>query len=172
MAQNLTRHFQTIDRLMNATQEDIQEVEGIGPERAEILIDWFGEEDNRKLVEELRALGLRFEAGAEVRSAEGPLTGRTYVITGTLEDYTRDDAAAALEALGAKVANSVSGKTTGLIVGEEPGASKLTKAQRTGVALLDEAALRDLLASRAGATGDKSEQSSDDPVPPPPGLRR
>jgi DNA ligase (NAD+) len=172
MAQNLTRHFQTIDRLMNATQEDIQEVEGIGPERAEILVDWFGEEDNRKLVEELRALGLRFEAGAEVRSADGPLTGRTYVITGTLEDYTREDAAAALEALGAKVANSVSGKTTGLIVGEEPGASKLTKAQRTGVALLDEAALRELLGSSAGATGDKSSQSSDDPVPPPPGLRR
>src|SRR5205823_9520052 len=102
-------------------------------------VEWFADEQNRALVQELRELGLRFEVGEEERPREGPLTGHTYVITGTLENYSREEAAAALEERGAKVAGSVSKKTTGLIVGEEPGASKLTKAQREGVALLTEA---------------------------------
>ena len=121
------------------------EVDGIGPERAERIVEWFSDEDNRRLVDELRALGLRFESGEEDRPPEGPLTGQTYVITGTLEGWSRDQAQAELEAQGAKVTNSVSKKTTGLVVGEEPGASKLTKAQREGVPLLDEAALTELL---------------------------
>jgi DNA ligase (NAD+) len=145
-AQNLARHFGTIDRLMEASQEDIQEVEGIGPDRAEAIAEWFSEEENRALVAELRELGLRFEAGEEERPAEGPLTGQTYVITGTLERWSREEAAAALEAKGAKITNSVSKKTTGLIVGEEPG-SKLAKAQRAGVPLLEEKDLERLLAS-------------------------
>jgi DNA ligase (NAD+) len=142
-AQNLARHFENVDRLLGAGQEDIQEVDGIGPDRAESIAEWFRDERNRALVEELRELGLRFELGEEDRPKEGPLTGNTYVITGTLEDYSRDQAAAELEGLGAKVTNSVSKKTTGLIVGEEPGNSKLTKAQREGVPLLTE---QDLLA--------------------------
>jgi DNA ligase (NAD+) len=145
LAQNLARHFGTVDRLMAATQEEVEEVDGFGPDRAEIVVEWFEDEQNRALVQELRGLGLRFEIGEEDRPAEGPLTGRTYVITGTLEPMTREEATAALEALGAKVTNSVSKKTTGLIVGEEPGASKLTKAQREGVALLAEADLLELL---------------------------
>ncbi len=88
---------------MNATQEELVEAEGIGPERAEALAEWFRDDDNRRLVEELRELGLRFEIGDEDRPVEGPLTGRTYVITGTLERFTREEAAARLEALGAKV---------------------------------------------------------------------
>jgi DNA ligase (NAD+) len=145
-AQNLARHFRTVDQLLSAAQEDVMEVDGIGPERAEAIVEWFSDEDNRRLVEELRALGLRFESGEEDRPPEGPLTGQTYVITGTLEGWTRDQAQAELEARGAKITNSVSKKTTGLVVGEEPGASKLTKAQRDGVPLLDEAALTALLA--------------------------
>jgi DNA ligase (NAD+) len=93
----------------------------------------------------LRELGLRFELDEDERPPEGPLTGKSYVITGTLEKYSRDEAKAALEALGAKVTDSVSSKTTGLVVGEEPGQSKLTKAQRTGVPLLTEADLDELL---------------------------
>src|SRR5438105_2821864 len=89
MARNLARHFGNVDRLMNATQEEIQEVEGIGPERAEILVEWFADEQNRALVEELRGLGLSFETGDEERPVEGRLTGHTYVITGTLEAYSR-----------------------------------------------------------------------------------
>jgi DNA ligase (NAD+) len=144
-AQNLARHFENVDRLMEASQEDIIEVEGIGPERAEAIAEWFSDEANRQLVEELRSLGLRFEIGDELKPVEGPLTGDTYVITGTLEAFSRDQAAAELEARGAKVVNSVSGKTTGLIVGEEPGNSKLTKARKLEVALLDEQALLKLL---------------------------
>ena len=144
-AQNLARHFGSVDRLAAAAQEDITEVEGLGPERAEKIVEWFAEEDNTRLVDELRGLGLRFESGEEDRPPEGPLTGQTYVITGTLEGWSRDEAQAELEARGAKVTGSVSKKTSGLVVGEEPGASKLTKAQSSGVPLLDEAALADLL---------------------------
>jgi DNA ligase (NAD+) len=144
-AVNLARHFETIDRLLDATQEEIQEVDGIGPDRAESIAEWFADEQNRALVAELRELGLRFEIGEEERPKEGPLTGKTFVITGTLERWSREQAAAALEAAGAKVTNSVSAKTTALVVGEEPGASKLTKAQRLGVDLIDEKALEKVL---------------------------
>ena len=143
--QTLARHFGGIEGLMNASQEELQEVEGIGPERAEALAEWFHDDDNRRLVGELRDLGLRFVTGEEERPKEGPLTGQTYVITGTLERYTREQAKAALEARGAKVSDSVSSKTTGVIVGEEPGGSKLKKAEKAGVPLLTEADLVALL---------------------------
>jgi DNA ligase (NAD+) len=144
-AQNLARHFENVDRLLAADAAEIEEVDGIGSDRAASIATWFGDERNRALVAELRSLGLRFEIGDEDRPREGPLTGKTYVITGTLEGFSREQAAAALEALGAKVTNSVSSKTSALVVGEEPGASKLTKAQRVGVELLDEAAFSKLL---------------------------
>jgi DNA ligase (NAD+) len=146
LAQSLARHFGNVDRLLTASQEEIEEVDGFGPDRAEIIAEWFEDEQNRALVEELRSLGLRFELGEEDKPKEGPLTGKTYVITGTLQRWSREQAAAALEAAGAKVTNSVSAKTTALIVGEDPGASKLTKAQKAGVEQLDEAALEKLLA--------------------------
>jgi DNA ligase (NAD+) len=146
-AQNLARHFDNVDRLVNAKQEEIEEVDGIGPDRAASIAEWFADEQNRALIEDLRSLGLRFELGEEDRPKEGPLTGRTYVITGTLERFSREQAAAALEELGAKITNAVSKKTTGLIVGEEPGNSKLQKAQREGVALLTEQDLLELLGS-------------------------
>jgi DNA ligase (NAD+) len=146
LAQSLARHFGNVDRLLAASQEEIEEVDGFGPDRAEIIAEWFEDDQNRALVEELRSLGLRFELGDEDKPKEGPLTGKTFVITGTLERWSREQAAAALEAAGAKVTNSVSAKTTALIVGEDPGASKLTKAQKAGVEQLDEAALEKLLA--------------------------
>jgi DNA ligase (NAD+) len=145
-AQNLARHFGSVEKLAAASQEDIQEVEGIGPERAEAIAEWFSDKENLRLVEELEALGLRFEAGPEERPVEGPLTGSTYVITGTLEGFSRDEARKALEAKGAKVADSVSKKTTGVIAGESPG-SKLAKAEQLGVAVLDEKALEGLVRS-------------------------
>ncbi len=143
-AQNLARHFGSIDRLAGASQEDIQEVDGIGPDRAEAIAEWFSDESNRTLVNELRSLGLRLEVGDEERARKGPLTGSTYVITGTLEGWSRDAAQAALEELGGKVSNSVSSKTTGVIAGENPG-SKLAKAQRAGVPILSEQDLAALL---------------------------
>ena len=138
LAQNLARHFETIDRLTAATPEEIAEVEGFGPDRAEAVAEWFSDEENRALVAELRTLGLNFELSTDERPREGPLTGSTYVITGTLERFSRDDAKARLEALGAKVTDSVSAKTTGLVVGEDPGSSKLTKAQKAEVPILSE----------------------------------
>jgi DNA ligase (NAD+) len=144
-ARNVAAHFGTVDRLLEATQEEVEQVEGIGPDRAESIVEWFSDDQNRALVAELRGLDLRFEAGEEERPKEGPLSGQTYVITGTLESFSREQAREALEELGAKVGDSVSKKTTGLVVGEEPGNSKLTKAQKTGTSILSEGDLLKLL---------------------------
>lgn len=146
MARNLAQHFGTVDALMQATPTELEAVEGIGPDRAELIAEWFADEENRELVEELRSLGLQLQAGEAERPVEGPLSGRQYVITGTLEGWSREEAKTALEKRGAKVSDSVSGKTTGVIVGESPG-SKLQKAQRLGVAVLSEDDLRALLRS-------------------------
>jgi DNA ligase (NAD+) len=150
-AQNLARHFGSVDRLANASQEEIIECEGIGPERAEAIAEWFAEDDNYRLVEELRELGLRFEADEEDRPVEGPLTGKQYVITGTLETMSREDARSALEALGAKVSDNVSKKTTAVFVGESPG-SKVAKAEKAGVPLRGEDELKALFADPASET--------------------
>jgi len=144
LARNLARHFGTADALIVASQEELEQVEGIGPDRAELVAEWFAEEENVALVRELAALGLTVAAGEAERPAEGPLTGKQYVITGTLANRSREEAKAALEALGAKVSDSVSKKTTGVIVGESPG-SKAAKAQKVGVPILAEKDLERLL---------------------------
>ncbi len=143
-AQKLARHFGGVDTLAAATQEEIIECEGIGPERAEAIAEWFADDENKRLVAELRSLGLRFESGDEDRPVEGPLSGTQYVVTGTLESFSREQARSALEALGAKVSDNVSKKTTGVIVGESPG-SKVAKAERAGVPLLTEDDLKALV---------------------------
>jgi DNA ligase (NAD+) len=148
MARNLAQHFGSIDALMTATQTELEQVEGIGPERAELVAEWFADTENRALVNELRDLGLQMTAGSTEKPIEGPLSGRQYVITGTLDGWSREEAKVALEALGAKVSDSVSSKTSGVIVGDSPG-SKLQKAQRLGVPVVSEEALRRLLATRA-----------------------
>jgi DNA ligase (NAD+) len=139
--QSLARHFGTIGRLSSATPEEVMACEGIGPERAEAIVEWFSDEANQALVAELWPL---LDVREEAPPQEGPLTGRHYVITGTLENYSREQARAALEELGAKVSDSVSKKTSGLIVGESPG-SKVAKAERAGVPILREADLDALL---------------------------
>jgi DNA ligase (NAD+) len=147
LARNLARHFGRVDALIAATQESLELTEGIGPDRAELVAEWFAEEENVALVRELAALGLTMRSGDAEAPVDGPLSGRQYVITGTLERYTRDEAKAALEALGARVSDSVSKKTAGVIVGESPG-SKAQKAEKAGVPTLDEAAFTALLAQR------------------------
>ena len=126
-ARNLARHFGDVDRLLDASQEEIQEVDGIGPDRTEAIAGWFEDEQNRTLVAELRELELRFEVGEEERPVEGPLTGSQYVIAGTLEGFTREEAAAALASLGAKVSDNVSKKTTAS--SSARAGSKVAKAQ-------------------------------------------
>ena len=145
LARNLARHFGTVDALMAASQEELEQAEGIGPDRAELIAEWFADAENRALVEDLRALGLQMTAGEAEQRIEGPLSGRQYVLTGTLERFSREQAKAALEALGARVGDSVSKKTTGVIVGESSG-SKAAKAAKAGVPLLSEADLVELLA--------------------------
>jgi DNA ligase (NAD+) len=147
IARSLADHFGTADALASATLEQLEEVEGIGPDRAELIAEWFGDPGNLALVSELRELGLQLASGKAERLSEGPLAGTQYVITGTLEGWTREQAKAGLEALGAKVTDSVSRKTTGVIVGESPG-SKAQKAEQLGVPVLSEEDLRRLL--RAG----------------------
>jgi DNA ligase (NAD+) len=151
-AQNLARHFLAVDKLLDASQEEIQEVDGIGPDRAESIAEWFSDEQNRALVAELRELGLRFEAGEEAKPKEGPLSGNQYVLTGTFESFTREEATAALEELGAKVSDNVSKKTTGLFVGESPG-SKVAKAEKAGVPVLGEEELLRLLGGASSRPG-------------------
>ena len=146
IARSLALHFRAADALADATLEQLEEVEGIGPERAELIAEWFADPDNRALVEELRELGLQLSLAEDERPPEGPLTDSQYVITGTLEGWTREEAKAALEALGAKVTDSVSKKTTGVVVGESPG-SKAQKAEKLGVAVLNEQDLSALLDS-------------------------
>jgi DNA ligase (NAD+) len=144
IARSLALHFRTADALADATLEQLEEVEGIGPERAELIAEWFADPDNRALLEELRELGVQLSLAEDERPPEGPLTGSQYVITGTLEGWTREEAKSALEALGAKVTDSVSKMTTGVVVGESPG-SKAQKAEKLGVPVLAEQQFRALL---------------------------
>jgi DNA ligase (NAD+) len=143
-AQSLARHFGTVERLASASQEEIMACEGVGPERAEAIAEWFADDDNLALLRELWPL---LEVQEEAPRAEGRLTGKQYVVTGTLESFTREEAKAALEELGAKVSDSVSKKTAGVVVGESPG-SKVAKAAKAGVPLLTEDDLKALLGGR------------------------
>jgi DNA ligase (NAD+) len=144
IARSLAHHFGDVDALARATLEELEEVDGVGPDRAELIAEWFDDAENLSLVGELRDLGLQLAVGEAGRPAAGPLTGRQYVLTGTLEGWTRDEAKAALEALGARVTESVSTRTTAVIVGESPG-SKAQKAEKLGVPVLTEADLRALV---------------------------
>jgi DNA ligase (NAD+) len=146
-SQVLARAFGSMDALCAANVEGLQQTAEIGPVLAESVRSWFDEPRNRQLIDRLRAAGVTMEVPVEQRAAmetPGALTGRTYVVTGTLQSMSREDATAALERLGAKVTNSVSKKTTGVIVGSEPG-SKAEKAQTLGVPTLDEAAFLELI---------------------------
>jgi DNA ligase (NAD+) len=134
--------------MAGATPGQLEATPEIGPVLAASVHAWFAEPGNRALIERLKAAGVRIEVPEAERAAQalpGPLTGRTYVITGTLTGFSREDATAALERLGARVSGSVSKKTTAVVAGAEAG-SKLDKAQALGVPVLDEAALVALLA--------------------------
>jgi len=146
-SQVLARALGSMDALCAATEEQLQHTSEIGPVLAESVRSWFDEPRNRQLIDRLRAAGVNMEVPLDQRmaaEAPGPLTGRTYVITGTLQAMSREDATSALERLGAKVTNSVSKKTTGVVVGTEPG-SKAEKARTLGIPMLDEAAFLDLI---------------------------
>jgi DNA ligase (NAD+) len=149
-AEALVAAFGDLDRIMGASVEELAAAEGVGQVIAESVHAWFSDPANRELIERLRAAGLNFVGSAGGAGGDGrtkTLAGRTVVVTGTLEGFTREEAEAAIKARGGKSPGSVSGKTTAVVVGEEPGASKLTKAEELGVPILDEAGFRRLLES-------------------------
>ncbi|HZS02141.1 MAG TPA: NAD-dependent DNA ligase LigA [Chloroflexota bacterium] len=138
--------FPSMDALAAASEAEINAVEGIGPKIAASVRAWFDEPRNRTVLEKLRRAGLQFTAAAHPAAAgDLPLAGQSFVITGRLERLTRLQAEARIKELGGTVGDSVSRKTTYLVVGEEPG-SKLAKAQKLGTTILDEAAFEALLA--------------------------
>jgi len=144
-AKDLARHFGTLDALMDASVEQLQEVPDVGPIVAESIAGFFRERHNREGVSQLRAAGVRFpEHEPEKRPAAGPFAGKIVVLTGSLASMTRDDAKERIEAAGGKVTGSVSKKTDYVVAGDDAG-SKLDKARGLGVAVLDEAQFLDLL---------------------------
>jgi DNA ligase (NAD+) len=142
-ARLLAQKFGTIDEIAKASDEALQEIDGIGPTVVEALRKFFNSKANLRMIDKLREAGVTLteEIAALV---EGPLSGKTLVLTGGLESLSRDEAKAAIEAAGGKVTSSVSKKTDFVVAGENPG-TKLAKAQDLGVAILDERGLLDLL---------------------------
>ncbi len=144
-AQALAEHFGSIDALLSADAEAIEQVEGIGPVLAAQVQEELADEATLDLIRRLRERGLRFElSAAERRAEEGPLEGRTFVLTGTLPNLTREEATAMIRRAGGKVTGSISQKTDYVVAGDSPG-SKLAKAEELGTEVLDEAGLRELL---------------------------
>jgi DNA ligase (NAD+) len=143
-AKQLARWFGSLDALMAASLEELQAVPDVGPVVSQRLYGFFAEPHNREVIAALRAAGVHWPEGPPQRAAEGPLAGRTVVLTGALAALTRDEAGAHLEALGARVAGSVSKKTHLVVAGEAAGA-KLDKARELGIEIWDEAALLDFL---------------------------
>ncbi len=148
VAADLARRFEDLDGLAGATLVDLQGLEGIGPNIAQAVLDWFAQRRNRTLLEKLRKAEVWPSQEAEA-VGEQPLEGLTFVITGTLPTLSRDEAKALIQRAGGKVTGSVSANTDYLVVGESAG-SKLQKAQALGVHMLDESALRALLESGPG----------------------
>ena len=148
-AQVLADHFGSVADIRAASLDELQQVHEIGPVLAEAVRTWFDEPRNRELIARLQAAGLTLAGERKVAPAgPQPLAGKSYVITGTLNALSREEAQARLEALGAKVTGSVSKKTTALVVGADPGASKTEKATALGIATLDESGLLALLNSQ------------------------
>jgi DNA ligase (NAD+) len=139
----LAEHFGSLDALMQATEEELTSIDDIGPIAANSIRSFFANADNRAVVDALLDAGIRFPTRSAV-AVDTVLAGNTYVLTGTLSAFSRDEAKLRLQRLGAKVSGSVSGKTTAVFAGDAPG-SKVTKAESLGVPVLDEAALLDLI---------------------------
>ena len=144
-AKALAEHFGTLERAMDASEEELQEVRDIGPEVASSIRRFFAERQNRRVIRRLVEAGV---APAATTRRKGPLAGKKFVLTGGLEGLTRPEAQRRIEALGGRVVSSVSQETDFVVVGAEPG-SKLAKAKKLGVSTLDEAAFVRLLEGSA-----------------------
>jgi DNA ligase (NAD+) len=147
VAMLLARRFPSIDALRQAPVEELAAVHEIGDVIAASVHDWLASDYGRGVIDHLAAVGVTMEVPAEERASDGPLTGKTLVVTGTLARYTRQEAEAAIQQAGGRAASSVSKKTDYLVAGEEAG-SKLAKAEKLGVTVLDEASFEQLLSGR------------------------
>ncbi len=144
VAETLIDAFGSLEALTDASREELQQIPGIGPKLAESIADWFSRETNRRVLDKLKAAGVRTQVGPGKAVGPQPLAGLTFVITGTLPTMSREQATELIQAHGGKVTGSVSSKTNYLVVGENPG-SKLEKAQKLGVRVIDEATLRQMV---------------------------
>jgi DNA ligase (NAD+) len=153
-AQTLAQRFSSVGRLAEASEETLQSIAGLGPINAANIVAFFAEERTRHLIQRLRQAGVRTEQEASATAASLPLAGVSFVITGTLPSWTRQEARKAIEKNGGKVTGSVSGNTTYLLLGENPG-SKLDWARQLGVETISEAELRELIGD-SSASGDQS----------------
>lgn len=145
-AEVIANAFGSIDAILDASLEDIGAVDGIGPVIAQSVFDWFGTPTNRELIARLRDAGVEMQ-GPQRSTLPQTLAGAAVVVTGSLEGYTRDSVAAAIKERGGKSPGSVSKKTLAVVVGESPGASKVTKAQELGVPMLNPEEFEHLLAT-------------------------
>ena len=143
-ARDLARHFGQLDVLMSASEEELQQAPDVGPVVAQSIVHFLRERHNRKIIEDLRGLGVNWPEVRVDRRAERALAGKTFVLTGTLPNLSRDEAKERIEARGGKIAGSVSKKTDYVVAGASPG-SKHDKALELGIAVLDEQALLELL---------------------------
>jgi DNA ligase (NAD+) len=141
LAEVLAEHFPSLEALSNATYEELIQIPEIGPRIAQSIVDFFRNAENRKLIQELKELGVKTEAE---KPKEGPLSGKTFVFTGTLSAFTREEARRLVESLGGRVASSVSRKVDYVVVGADPG-EKLRKAQELGITILTEEEFRKLV---------------------------
>ena len=139
---DLAEHFGSLNKLSKATMDELLQVDGIGETVAESLLAWFADEDNQKLLDKFEELGVHPHYESHAR---GPLHGKSFVVTGTLEQMSRDDAADKIRALGGTFQSSVGKDTTYLVVGKNVGASKLKKAEKLGTTQIDEQKLVELL---------------------------
>jgi DNA ligase (NAD+) len=145
-AELLAQEFGSMDAIMNASAEELERAEEVGPRISHAIVDFFARPANRELIERLQAVGVKMTAEKKQRSSQ--LAGLTIVLTGTLPSLSREDAKAMIEGAGGKVSGSVSKKTSYVVAGEEAG-SKLDKARELGVTVLDEAGLRKLMEAPA-----------------------
>jgi DNA ligase (NAD+) len=142
-AGDLASHFGNLDTLSAAGVDELQQIGGIGPNIAEGIVDWFGREANQKVLKKLKAARVWPTAEERGKKKEGALTGMTFVVTGTLPTLSRDEAKEFIESNGGKITDSVSKKTSYLVLGENPG-SKLEKAKSLGVKIIGEEELKKL----------------------------
>jgi DNA ligase (NAD+) len=142
VAQLLAREVRSLEKLEEMTAEDLEAIEGIGPIMAQSIASFFAEPRNREIVQKLRDGGV--DPVPPPKAKEGPLTGAAFVLTGSLENFSRSEAQQEIEDRGGKVVSSVSKKTDYVVVGDNPG-SKYDKAVQLGIEILDEPALKKLL---------------------------